>query len=254
MSDEIKLPHRDDARDNKTCLSYWFPLIEAAGIPVPKTRIIKMDRDEHRTMFCHLIDCKAGPCPELAKLVGQIRDAAFDIVGASQPFFLRTGMTSNKHDWQRSCRVNDWKVLPDHIYNLIEFSECCDMLGLPSDVWVVREMLKTTPMFHAFHGQMPIIREFRYFVEDGRILHRQPYWPAHAVERHNPSRPDWREVLEKASIEAPLKLDDLVLKVSAAVPGHWSVDLLETSDQGWFVTDMAEGSRSYKWTPGEENK
>jgi hypothetical protein len=28
------------AREDKTCLSYWFPKIEAAGLPVPKTKIV----------------------------------------------------------------------------------------------------------------------------------------------------------------------------------------------------------------------
>jgi len=45
--------HRNDPLPvDPTCLSYWFPKIHAAGLPVPRTKIVTMDvGDTRRDMF-----------------------------------------------------------------------------------------------------------------------------------------------------------------------------------------------------------
>ena len=235
-------------RDEQTRLSYWFPLVEAAGLPVPKTRIIQIGRHDLVREFDNE---RSESLPILAE---QVRAAAIEVGGP--PFFLRTDYTSGKPDWNETCCVTDLSLVEHHIMNLVEFSEMADLRGLPTDTWVVREMLNTRPLFRAFRGDMPITREFRYFVRDGVIEHRQPYWPEAALEGQV-CMPEgctnilWREMLTAVSIlhagERAL-LDDLTRKVSAIVPGHFSVDWLETTDRGWVLTDMAEGEKSYKWS------
>lgn len=37
------------------CLSYWFPLLDQAGLPVPRTIIVRASREAHRDLY-HLLD------------------------------------------------------------------------------------------------------------------------------------------------------------------------------------------------------
>ncbi len=140
-----------------TCLSTWFPVVEAAGLPVPKTEIIRAGEGVEPDLFTVVGDGLAGDgrvkllCDEIA--------AAADRVG--WPCFLRTGQGSGKHDWNRTCYLERREDVTAHVCALFEWSQMVDFLGLPCNVWVVRELLKTEPAFHAFSGRMPITREFR---------------------------------------------------------------------------------------------
>lgn len=237
-------------RDDKTRLSYWFPLIEAAGLPVPKTRIIHLENDDLVRAF----DGEEPTC--LPGLIAQIRDAAAEVGGA--PFFLRTDFTSGKHDWEQTCFVDDVEKVGSHVIELAEYSHLVDLMGLPTDTWVVREMLNTRPLFTAFHGSMPITREFRFFVRDGAIDHVQAYWPAAAFKDQRIATHDgtpwcgmpWRQRLaaaSKISGRERAELSRMTKAANAAVPGFWSVDWLETVDRGFVLIDMAEGEKSYRW-------
>jgi hypothetical protein len=69
-----------------------------------------------------------------------------------------------------------------HVYEIAEYSECADMIGIPWDTWVVREFLPTIPIgVCPGYGNMPVCREFRYFIEDGRYVCSHPYWPREAL-------------------------------------------------------------------------
>lgn len=245
----------DRGPNDPTRLSYWFPLIQAAGLPVPRTEIIKLSEDDARAIWTVMMEREEGRqshCAELTRLVDAIEHAAFNITSklTDIPVFLRTDFTSAKHDWERTCYLADRHHTERHVMEIMVFSEMADLMGLPCDVWVVREMLKTEPVFHAFRG-MPIVREFRVFIRDGEIEHLQPYWPPDAIRNVNPPR-SWRQRLTVMSeaLEGEIAiLHDLAKRANAAVPGYWSVDLLETFDRGWVLTDMAQGDVSYKWDP-----
>jgi hypothetical protein len=63
-----------------------------------------------------------------------------------------------------------------------EFSEIADMMGMPWDTWVVREFLPTSPIgVCPRYGDMPVCREFRYFINDGRYVCSHPYWPKDSI-------------------------------------------------------------------------
>lgn len=230
--------------ESLTRLSYWFPLIAAAGLPVPATRFVwltPVDAGELISLF----DGETPKCFD--RLVEDIRAAGAEF---GTPFFLRTDFTSGKHSWVDTCFVTDPRRIGHHVAGLVEFSEIADMFGgMPADVFVVREFLPTTPAFVAFHG-MPITREFRFFVRDGVIEHWQPYWPSGAFEYSEPSDPDWREKLANMSALPDSEYQELARltqQASAAVPGFWSVDWLHVVGRGWVLTDMAEGEKSYRW-------
>lgn len=233
---------------DKNDLAYWFPIIKSAGLPVPETKIITTDVD-----LAVILD---GKLPKrFYTLVAEIKSAA-DAIG--YPCFLRTGHGSGKHDWQETCYLtNQWDIVP-HIGSLVEWSHAVDMFGLPTNTWVVRQLIPTAPLFYAFWGNMPITREFRLFVRDGIVETWQPYWPPDSLDGEVHNCPDWREVLKQASRLSLAEynvLEPMTLAAGLALGGYWAVDWLQAADGSWWLTDMAEGDRSFRWNPatGESN-
>jgi hypothetical protein len=170
----------------------------------------------------------------------ELRNAA---TGIGFPCFLRTGMTSGKHEWKNTCYVESASDVPQHVFNIVEFSECADIFGMDWSVWAVRELLPTIP--HGVcprYGNMPVCREFRFFVEDGQIHCFHPYWPLEALKDGG-----WSGDYEAmCAVPDEVELRRLAERVSWVVPGAWSVDILET-ERGWYVTDMAEAYKSFHW-------
>lgn len=228
---------------DRNCLSFWFPRLAVAGsgLPVPRTKIVRASGD--------LTVALDGVQPEgWERFMDELVDACGDI---GLPVFLRTGHGSGKHDWVSTCYVEDVAELPRHVGALVEWSLAADIMGLPTTVWAVRELIPTAPAFTAFGGHMPITREFRFFVRGGVVEHWQPYWPPDSI--YLPSETDWPLRLGRmAAITAGARehLEWLAKQAVAAVGGgFWSVDLLQDIDGQWWITDMAEGDRSFRWDP-----
>ena len=226
-------------------LTYWFPRLWDSGLPVPKTHIIHTDLDPFAVLDW-AIDDKPDERARLNWLVIQVRRAA-DILG--YPAFLRTDFFSGKHSWSETCYLAQRDEVGQHIYNLIEESHAVSMIGLPTDVWVVREFLELENAFTAFRG-MPISREYRFFVEGGKIIHEQPYWPPGAI--HSASRADWQDILVDYNDMSLPVVDEaraLARRVADVFDGRgqWSVDICRTKGGKFYVTDMAIGERSYLW-------
>ena len=232
---------RNSIIDNiqKNCLSYWYPKIAAAGLPVPKTEVIKTDVE-----LRYLLDARE---PEGYQEFLDLIVAAGDRIG--WPFFFRTGLTSGKHRWTHTCYVTECEEEPSHVRALVEHSEMCGFLGLPYQVWCVREMLPTIPACKLVsYGDMPLCREFRLFTKAGLVQCCHGYWPFDAVEQGQPDDPCWRSLLRGHHLvsDQPV-LTELVQRAAASCTGDdWSVDILETR-RGWVITDMALAAESYHW-------
>jgi hypothetical protein len=145
-----------------TRLSYWFPKLLEAGLPVPKTSIVRAAKEEVKGIYMSF-DQNGEPTTAVLNLAERIMAEAADI---GYPCFLRTDHFSGKHDWKRTCYIEKWEDIPQHIINIAYMWECVNMFAPQCDVWVVRELLPTIP-----HGvcpnftDMPICKEFRFFVE-----------------------------------------------------------------------------------------
>lgn len=227
---------------DKTCLSYWLPKIIAAGVPVPKTKIIEAPPE----VVLSLMQATNGEESDfnLRPFFDTIRNAAIEM---GLPCFLRTGHTSGKHEWDRTCFVKSADIIEHHICALVEHSDCVDIIGLPYGIWAVREMLPTIPAGYceAYRG-MPICREFRFFVRNGNFQCWHPYWPREALDQGSPNfigNFDYDEFCAREEFD---DLTALAEKAGRAVGDYWSVDILETK-RGWYVTDMAEGDKSFHW-------
>lgn len=236
-------------RNANCCLSFWFPMLKATGVPVPKTEIISLNQglwfnDGSEEMEDPgEAEARRKNIDDLCSMIGFAAEGL-----GGYPVFLRTGQTSGKHSWVNTCFLSDPLKIRDHVYEIWEYSECADIIGLDTSVWAVREMLKTSAPFTAFNG-FPVTKERRYFFKDGAVCGFHPYWPPVAVEEHVGFK-DWRAELDKLnfqSSEEMKELHDLTTKVAKAFPGAWSLDWLWTTDRGWVAIDMAEAHRSFIW-------
>jgi hypothetical protein len=145
------------------------------------------------------------------------------------PFFLRTDLTSGKHHWEDACFVADPSKLGRHICQIAEYSEMAGFPGLRWDTWVLREMLPTIPIGDCpNYGNMPICKEFRFFVDGASVDCFHPYWPRHALVSGGGelNDADYAALCDPGDDIDDLR--DLASRAGAAVGGRWSVDLLET--------------------------
>jgi hypothetical protein len=233
-----------------TALSYWFPKLEAAGLPVPRTKILDMPEPAQAVIWA-AFDGEPGDTSALSSFAHDLAEAAKDF---GYPFFLRTDHTSGKHNWDDTCFVASPGRIEEHLFYIAEFSELCGFPGLPWTRWVVREFLPTIPLgVCAKYGNMQICREFRFFVDGGEVRCWHPYWPLQALQEGGaPADLDYADMChvaeEKASHGASWRRARDLAKAAgnAAGGGSWSVDILETR-RGWVITDMAPAVKSYHW-------
>jgi len=240
-------------------LFIWYPLIKGV-VPSPKTVMIPQERSF--TSYDDALTCDRTEEPEMRRLIDLAIEAVPSLGG--YPVFLRSDETSNKHDWRKSCYITGDEQVEKGIKNILEFTLMV-MAGLDFNGVVIREFLELPHGFHAFSG-MPVSKEFRYFIEDGEILCRHPYWFPSCMRRVDDEGwlPKLRE-LQVLDEDTKAVLDGHALKISEAVepleaPGnHWSVDFCYAEKRGWMVTDMATGKDSYHYTscpraPEEQKK
>jgi len=230
------LIHGDDVCptcDRMNDITFWYPRLLRLGFPMPKTIIIHTN--------CHLESLAYDKEPEgLGEFIKDIERAAKKI---GMPVFLKTGYTSNKHDWKDSCYITDLKKLKDHIQNLVGFSAIATIdRFMPCDFWAVREMIPTKPYFTAFHGEMPITKERRIFVRDGKVVCSHSYWPEEAFKGVEKKKFDQLDVL---TIKDKKELIQMASYVAKLFSGYWSCDFLKSKKGDWYLTDMAIGENSY---------
>lgn len=224
-------------------LLVWWPAIKDLGIPVPRTEIIPIDRAN--IMEAYEDRSKLNPIPIIAA------ECIAEKFGF--PVFLRTDLSSGKHDWERTCFVPDKSSLSEHVVELCLAHEMWTLIGLDYQALVIREFLHLETAFTAFSGNMPINKEFRFFVRDGAVVCHHFYWPEEAFNQH-PARmahePEWREKLRSLSELSDweyLLLEDYAKRAGTAVGGFWSVDFAKTAKGTWYLIDMALGANSYHW-------
>ncbi len=232
---------------DKTCMSYWWPLIEKMPIQTPRTELKKT---------IELLGILDGP--NVTQDVGDARqELEYWIMDAGErigwPIFVRTGHSSQKWSWKDTCFVESRDQVSINVFRLVDGG-----LGdLPTDVWAVREVLPVTPYFHTFKG-LPITKERRYMVRDGEVVDHFPYWPEDSIRAWgNTELPDnWRSLLSLANEETDREVKFLSHeseKVANEMPEYWSVDWM-LSNRGWYLIDMAEGEKSWQpWMDREES-
>jgi hypothetical protein len=242
-----KKPHTIDSMKvsdfEKNSLLYWYPRLRHLNVVMPQTEIVKISE--------RLVQVVDGDFSVLEKYWPEITKKANKI---GFPLFMRTDEFSGKHNWKNTCYVAKESDLKQHIRNLIEDSYCADLLGLPIRALVFRAYIPMKNLFTAFHGQMPVNPEMRFFIKDGKVLCKHWYWVIEAIEQgtQEGELPDnWKEILiaerNLLSVEEIVLLTNEAQKVANLFTGFWSVDFCKSKVGAWILIDMALGSMS--WHP-----
>lgn len=226
----------------QSSMCFWFPKIVDV-LPTPKTVIIEI-LHEKLSKFTY----GEAPFPP------EFKDNIFHnarLIG--YPLFLRTDQASGKHRWTQTCYVEKESDLMQHIFNVLEFNEMADMPGLPYKALVVRQYIPLFSTFKAFSG-MPVAKERRYFVKNGKVVCHHPYWIQDAIEKgisHKPPLPrNWKQLLADLNRETLQEIQELSAYAEVfanRVHGFWSVDFAYTQDGHWILIDAGRGEIS--WHP-----
>lgn len=217
MSEAMK--HLFDPRNS---LLFWFPKISKLEIPVPKTIWVKFPPGLGRQLVSdgNTEDFK----PYLKKIEKQAEKLGY-------PVFIRTDMASDKHGWQKAAFVRKKADLLDHVFATIEHNEMAGMLGLNYQAIVIREFLELDWRFRAFHGNMPVAKERRYFVKDGQVLCRHPYWIPEAIAKAHKGEGTRSKILGYWPHKLPNKWQEMLEELNEEAPGE--VRLLTSYAEGF---------------------
>lgn len=234
---------------DKNSMLYWWPLAALTDVPRPETIIIWTGI--HPLM--NMLDGK--PLPD------HLKD--FITIGAKKlgyPLFIRTDLASGKHNWKETCYVPSKDVLFQHIYGVVEENDMAGILGLNYQAIVLRKFIPLEHHFTAFWGQMPVAKERRYFIRDGKVECHHPYWQEEAIavsswpeeeliKAYNLPK-NWRSLLADLNRETE---EEISLLTSYAeqfgkyLSGYWSLDFAKGQDGKWYFIDAALGDQS--WHP-----
>lgn len=239
--------------DNPTSALFWYPRLQVqTELPLPLTEFVPYDH--FRFMLFLEGDPEAANYGDYPREVAQAVGTAIKAVGL--PAFVRTDLSSAKHDGPASYRV----MLPTDLLPVVSATVSDNEMKFwmapdrNPQAFLVRQWLDLAGGFRAFgmHGQPGhlIAREFRVFVyDDGREGCWHPYWPEHSIEDHRPDRDDWRDVLaEQSRLDDTDRLDLLGMAAEAAGTlqrGSWSVDFAQDRDGDWWLIDMAVADESF---------
>lgn len=229
--------------DRRNQLNYWYPLIPQT-IDTPETVIIPIP-----------VDCYRGDRPTLPH---GIKEKAFEAANKlGYPVFARTAISSNKHAWEKTCFISDPAKLVNNLENLLEHDMMIEHL---SECIVLRKYIPMESRFTAWHGNLPVNKEFRCFIRDGKLECMHPYWPKDAIKqgsRHIKIK-NWQTELiklQKLTMAERISIEEMVKQV-CKVPefqGYWSVDFSKGKDGKWYLIDMAMGLASYHWETCKHN-
>jgi len=226
---------------NKNSMFYWWPIVKDLPVPQPKTIMVRHEGAFKGRLSYDPIDGK--PDEYFNEMLKGVKKAAQEI---GYPVFIRSDGTSNKHDWKDSCYVVSEDQLYEHIVNILERTAMAMGLGFMGIA--VREFLELDWRFKSHWGEMPVAREFRMFVREGKLECWHPYWPPSAIQR--PTIENWYEVLKEMqvlSLDELEHLTEMAEIIGEAVGGYWSIDLCHAKNGVWYMTDMALGEDSYHW-------
>lgn len=231
------------AREDESSLLHWYPRVKDV-LPCPKTVIVELTGDEINNLTQMLDGIPPSPW-----LVDRLDAAAREI---GYPLFLRSDQGSGKHEWKDTCYVPFEGALLKHVAQLVAWHEMAGILGLSFRALVFREFLTLDAPFTAFND-MPVARERRYFVRDGKAVCWHPYWAEQAVLAYRGATPlpaDWQQQLaqlnamDDAEVQALTTMAETFGKRN---PGYWSVDFARTRAGRWVLIDAARGEVS--WHP-----
>lgn len=175
---KISREHYENNRLNPNNFSFWFtPMSEAlkTEFKVPKSLVMeypfelreKIRQDRHKIT------------PEIIKELEQFvfqNEEVKALNKQTQHFFIKTGVFSNKFDFNGSCNLQDWDNLFEQIYAL-EYMAMVYSANYSNEL-VIREFIADVENRKTIYNGMPLRTEFRVFYDfnEGKVLGVANYW------------------------------------------------------------------------------
>lgn len=230
----------EESKQDLNQIENWFHAVTENNIRHPKTKLIPFPIEatiailkENEAAFLN-----SAELTEVENAVSNV----FDEFG-KDALFLKNSLYSGKHTWNRTCYITRDSNIRHHLGQITY--EWLMRSPVYSTHMVVRELIDTAPVFHAFGGT-PIVQEFRLFAKDGKTYAHQAYWPMDSII--DADTPFWMQQLESISKATPEQMSEMIEsanKVTQALGGDWSVDFLIDKDGVPWLIDMAIASQSY---------
>lgn len=245
LEEKAKLRYQE-AFSNPNQFEHWFPVVkevlDSESVPVqyPKSNVFPLSKELFDLVLKEDLASFENHS-DLLSLVDFVKEAFIEF--ESEQLFMKNSLFSGKHSWVNTCLVKKNSKISNHIGNIL-YNWALNSGDYPTSM-VVRELINTKPLFHAFDG-MPVTQEFRMFAKDGVSHSYQAYWVKDAIIE--PDDDNWESLLE--SVEKPTDeiLDVMVLTsnlVTEKLGGDWSVDFLIDAEGNPWLIDMAITSQSY---------
>lgn len=240
----------EESKSNPNQFGFWFSSVikvlddptYTLGVRYPRTNTVPFAKEGSDSVLKEDLDAVNGS-PSIKAAVEMI-EAAFDEFGTDE-LFIKNGLFSAKHSWNDTCYVKRDSDLTRHVANIM-YEWFFGSGNYPVE-FVVRELIPTKPVFHAFRGT-PITQEFRFFSKDGQTYAYQPYWPLEAFNRST-NEPDVAKKLAEINGEPEAELMQAMTATAGLITqelgGDWSVDFLIDEDGKPWLIDMAITSQSY---------
>jgi hypothetical protein len=143
------------------------------------------------------------------------------------PFVLKGETNSRKFQWDTHMFAKDRRAAAEICVELQNDSLIC------SQNVVVREYIPLYTYMTAIH-ELPITKEFRFFVAYRKILSGGYYWSSHVEDL--PSVPNSKEV--------PLSLLQEVIDRVGDRANFYAVDVAQTVAGDWIVIELNDGQMS----------
>lgn len=228
---------------NRNSMLYWYPLIKDLPIPQPKTEIVL-----RKNNWWKYLDGKNLPDKDFYKLKHAICKMGI-------PCFMRTDLTSGKHNYLDTCYIGSVADLDKNLFKLIEANALRDLWF---NAIIIREFIYLNYKFRAFDG-LPIASERRYFIKGGKVICHHPYWVEDAIRFYERTKDQekltWQKWLKELNRESKTEITILsgyAEKVASVLEGAWSIDFAKDSEGKWWLIDCAEAASS--WHPDCKNK
>ena len=243
--------------------SNWFPKVKDCGINVPKSVVIQTPKE----MFEHFY--MENPAEDIAAVQKWVRE---EVIPAAEkrgvrygtPVFIKNGSFSNKFDAGTSCMTMLTDNMAMNIINIMYGDAMFDVGGMTE--LVIRERIQHDACFTpTIYSGLPLRTEFRVFYDfdTHEVIFCANYWDYQYCYPHLYDRTDKivfdavRDELEKryeANKDAAMELVRQHMADVTGLSGPWSIDLMLTEDNQFYLIDMALAERSAYWEfrPGAE--
>jgi len=238
---------RLEHRLNPNSARYWLSATRAVAdeyddLHVPETRVVEFD-------FMDALAFLDGQKPSEFPY-GELDSAACDL---GWPVFIRTDLTSAKHDGLSAVQADD---ADDVVPVGSQLVSACAHKSMRPSAFLVREWVDIEAWFTAFDG-LPIGVEFRAFATPDEHLCTHYYWPESSIQRASGPRHVWtRQREEAAASRRPPWLPAAARGAAFEADFQhgiddperaWSVDFARDERGRWWLIDMALAEDS--WHP-----